>query len=386
MNSKLFSNNPTYLLIVSIIITTILIILLIGTIKLETNIEKRIFKIATEDIISISKNIKSSIETLLENSNDYVSTIQNNSLIQNKIESKLRIITTENIKYSYLLYKDKKGIFRFLADAAKPEVKAFVNQKFDVDNSKWINIYSTKKPTLINNTILQELSITYILPIVRNNEVELLLAIDFSINKVSEINKIINLMEKGLLSIIIIAFIFILILIIQLSKYKKIKKSAFVDTLTNVYNKNYLQQIKDNINLDTYVLAVLDIDFFKKINDNYGHDAGDMILKQLASILKTNVRDNDDTIIRFGGEEFILLIKKDENKNHNIALSVINRIFIQIQRNSFFISNDECIKVTASIGINLTPNKNRNFDKAFKSADEALYEAKESGRNNIKIA
>lgn len=386
MNLKLFSNNPIYLLTLSIIITSILIVLLFGTIKLEKDIEKRMFKIATEDIISISKNITSSIEYLLKSSDNYISTIQKNPMIQKDIESKLRILTTENIKYSYLLYKDQKGTFRFLADAAEPEVKAFLNQKFDVDNPNWLKVYKTKKPTLINHTILQELSITYIIPIIKNNEVKLLLAIDFSINKISEINKIIYLMEKGLLAIIIIAFTFILILIIQLYKYKKIKKSAFIDMLTNVFNKNYLHEMKDTIDLDKYILAVLDIDHFKKINDTYGHDSGDMILKQLASILKMNVRDKEDIIIRFGGEEFILLIKKDENKNHNIALNVINRIFVNIQRNSFFISNDDCIKVTASIGINLTPNKNKNFDKAFKSADEALYEAKESGRNNIKIA
>ncbi len=386
MNSKFFSNNPVYLLTLSIIITSILIVLLIGVIKVEKNIEKRMFKIATEDIISISENITISIQTLLKDSDNYISTIQNSSEIQKDIESKLRILTTENIKYTYLLYKDEKGIFRFLADAAKPDVKAFVNQKFDVDNPNWIKIYTTKKPTLINNTILQELSITYIIPIIKNNEVQLLLAIDFSVNKLFEINKIINLMEKGLLSIIIISFIFIFILVIQVIKYRKIKKSAYIDTLTDVYNKNYLHEMKDNIALNQYVLAILDIDFFKKINDTYGHDAGDMALKQLSSIIKMNIRDKEDIVIRFGGEEFILLIKKDENKKYNTSLNVINRIFSTIQNNDFSISSDESIKVTVSIGINVTPHENKNFDKAFKSADDALYIAKKSGRNNIKIA
>lgn len=386
MNSKLFSNNPIYLLTLSIIITSILIVLLFGIIKIEKNIEKRMFKIATEDIISISENITDSIKSILKDSDDYISEIQKNTEIQNEIESKMKILKTENIKYTYLLYKDKKSIFRFLVDTEESESKAFLNQKFDVDNPNWLKIYETKRATLIKHTILQELSITYIIPIIKDNEVKLLFAIDFSVNKISEINKIINLMEKGLLAIIIISFIFIFILVIQVSKYRKIKKSAFIDTLTNVYNKNYLHEMKDNIDLNSYVLAVLDIDFFKNINDSYGHDAGDMILKQLASIIKMNIRDNEDIVIRFGGEEFILLIKKDENKKHNVSLNVINRIFSNIQKNDFYITSDEAIRVTVSIGINVTPHENKTFDKAFKSADAALYIAKESGRNNIKIA
>jgi diguanylate cyclase (GGDEF)-like protein len=175
-----------------------------------------------------------------------------------------------------------------------------------------------------------------------------------------------------------------LILITQTIKYTMVKKSVYIDKLTEVYNRNYLQESENLINYSNYIMAALDIDHFKKINDSYGHIVGDKILKQLAQTINETIRKNDDIVIRYGGEEFLILIRT-KRENHAKALNSLDRIFQNIQNKKFFISDSESIKVTVSIGVNLNPQDSRTFSEAFKLADISLYNAKNKGRNQIEI-
>lgn len=383
MKAKFIIKNPLYLIVFSLLISICLAFLLYGTIKLEKKFENKMLDISISDVISISKNSSNEIYKLLKNSENYVKDIKHNTKLQNDIEKNLTLLLTKNIKYAYLLYKDKNGVFRFLADGAKDD-KAFLNQKFDIDSSKWLEVFEKKQPLLIKQPLLHQLSITYLIPILHNNEVKLILAIDFSIEKVEDINQIINNIKYVILTIIIIILLFIIALIIQTIRYISVKKTAFTDKLTNIYNRNYLQELKDFINLDDFILVTLDIDHFKKINDTYGHDTGDKVLRQVANILQICIRMNDDTVIRYGGEEFLLLIRR-KRKTHLDALNVLERVFTSIQEKEFKIQNNETLNVTVSIGVNLTPGKSRTFQDAFKLADIALYDAKNKGRNRIEI-
>ena len=342
-------------------------------------------EISTSDVISIANNNASFIEkSLYFSSGNYPKELETNFSLRKQIEEKLSLLLTSNIKYAYLIYRDERGIFRFLADGAKDDEKAFFNQKFDIDNSKWLEIFETKKNLIIEHEYLQQLCITYLIPIIKNNKVELILAIDFSTKKIEDINKIIDWMQNIIIAITIIVIIFLILLIIQVLKYIAIKKTAYTDKLTGIYNRNYLQDLENFINLNDYILATLDIDYFKIVNDTYGHDVGDKILAQTAQIIASTVKLKDDIIIRYGGEEFIILAKVNRKDNLN-ALNVIERIFVNIQKSEFYINNNEVINITVSIGVNLTPFKSRSFADAFKLTDIALYNAKNKGRNNIEI-
>ncbi len=384
MTNKFFIKNPIQIIFVTIIVSSILILLLLGTIRLEEKIEKKMLDISTYDVISITKNSAKLIENLLKFSHNYPEDIKRDKSLQKKIENSLEILPTKNIKYAYLLYRDYKGVFRFLADASSPDEKAIVNQKFDVDNKKWFDIYEKKEIQVIEHDVLHELSVTYLIPIFYKNEVKLILAIDFSIKKVADINNIIGLMKNAILGIIVITLIFLIILIIQTIKYLAVKKTAYVDNLTKVYNRNYLKELEDFINLNDYILATLDIDYFKKINDTYGHDIGDNILKEIANTISLSIRNSNDIIIRYGGEEFVLLVKISRDEPL-AALNVIERVFTNIQEKKFYINKKDYIDVTVSIGINIVPYKSKNFSDAFKLADIALYNAKNKGRNTIEI-
>ena len=384
MHKKPLFKNPFYMLVPIIVIASILLFLLLATMRLEKSIETKIFEISTSDVFSITHNSATYIETLLKESTHFSEDIKKNSFLQRKIEESLKTLLTPHIKYAYLLYRDNRGVFRFLSDASIHEEKAFIDQKLDVESPEWLQIYSTKEPLIIRHTLLQQLSISYLVPILNQGNVELILAIDFSIDKIEEINQIIHTIQNGILGVMSVIFAILIFVIIQTKRFSAVRRSAFIDKLTNVYNRNYLQKYEDFINLDDYILATLDIDYFKKVNDTYGHDVGDTILKQVASTILLTIRHKDDIVIRYGGEEFLILAKTRRD-GHLIALNMIERIFYAIQENAFAISDEESIKITVSIGVNLVPHKSRTFQEAFKLADIALYNAKTKGRNTIEI-
>uniref|UniRef100_UPI0040475D45 hypothetical protein n=1 Tax=Aliarcobacter sp. TaxID=2321116 RepID=UPI0040475D45 len=183
MKNKLFIRNPIYLIISTIVISFVLSLLLYGTVKLEQKIEDKMLEVSTADVLSIVNNSVDSIKKLLKNEN-YIKDIQTNNELHWKIENNLELLITPNIKYSYLIYKDEKGVFRFLADGASINEKAFINQKFDIDSKKWLDVFKIKKPLTIEHKYLHELSISYLFPILNSkNEVELILVIDFFCSK-----------------------------------------------------------------------------------------------------------------------------------------------------------------------------------------------------------
>jgi diguanylate cyclase (GGDEF)-like protein len=125
-------------------------------------------------------------------------------------------------------------------------------------------------------------------------------------------------------------------------------------------------------------IMMVDIDFFKLINDNYGHDIGDIAIKTIANTL-IDVVDEKDKVIRFGGEEFIVvLVDCTEERLNNTAEEI--RIAFSQQKIQ---ANSETFSKTVSIGTSLFPNKDKSFWKYVKQSDIALYKAKHSGRNRV---
>jgi len=153
------------------------------------------------------------------------------------------------------------------------------------------------------------------------------------------------------------------------------------DQLTGLYNRHKL--VEEGFKFfsklkrygDGFCVAILDIDFFKSINDTYGHLVGDEVLKSLANLLKTNVRI-EDLVARYGGEEFVIVFDRCKIEDAQLKADILR---MQIAR--LFPSD---IKITASFGITYAKlEKHDNFDDILKEADEALYKAKETGRNKV---
>ena len=158
------------------------------------------------------------------------------------------------------------------------------------------------------------------------------------------------------------------------------------DILTGLPNRNLLQdrltQAIKKAHRDKSVLAVLfvDIDKFKSINDTLGHDAGDVLLKSIASRMRTSVRETD-TVARLSGDEFIILF--DGCKDVSDVFIAIKKLLNAFHEPIFY--GNESFKVTMSIGVSVYPNDGENASKLLKNADLAMYRAKADGRNQYKF-
>lgn len=162
------------------------------------------------------------------------------------------------------------------------------------------------------------------------------------------------------------------------SVLKNFSDVLYVDQLTKAYNRHYFEKRKSKINSD-YVVIMIDIDRFKSINDTYGHKAGDVVLKEVACLLKKNIRQ-DDMLLRWGGEEFAIFFKG----NLDDAVILAERLRYLIESTPID-TGEHLINVTASFGISsLKPNE--SVHEAIIKADRMLYKAKNTGRNKVVYA
>ncbi len=168
-----------------------------------------------------------------------------------------------------------------------------------------------------------------------------------------------------------------------LENIQLITNHANRDFLTGLYNRRYFfenmhEYIENNENDEKFAVAMIDIDFFKKVNDTYGHDTGDEVIVQLSEILRTNT-NHRDLVSRFGGEEFCIVLKDIDQAN---ALAILERLRAEIETTTIITHKKETINFTVSIGATIY-NEEDGLDEAINQADMMLYKAKQNGRNQV---
>jgi diguanylate cyclase (GGDEF)-like protein/PAS domain S-box-containing protein len=167
----------------------------------------------------------------------------------------------------------------------------------------------------------------------------------------------------------------------------QIKHMAYHDALTNLPNRwyiqTYLQDYLENTETNTADLGLilLDLDRFKVINDNLGHDAGDLLLKEVSARLQLATGKRETFLARFGGDEFILLVPKLVNKEEIFRIC---ENITEVLRDSFEIFGQK-FTISASIGISLYPKDGKDLNTLIKNADLAMYDTKEKGRNGYRF-
>jgi diguanylate cyclase (GGDEF)-like protein len=172
---------------------------------------------------------------------------------------------------------------------------------------------------------------------------------------------------------------------------ERLKKLGLTDMLTGVNNRRFFDQrlIEEvgRAQRDNLVISCLffDVDYFKKVNDNHGHNEGDMVLREVASLIRMNLRSSD-VIARYGGEEFSAILN---NTDVDKAIEISERIRQSIEDREFEMSNGNSLRITTSIGIatmhagRYSINIDRLGQDLVQKSDQCLYEAKRSGRNRV---
>ncbi len=164
-----------------------------------------------------------------------------------------------------------------------------------------------------------------------------------------------------------------------------LRESTTRDPLTGLFNRRFLHDY-----LETAVFACLrrgshmgllmmDIDHFKEVNDTYGHDSGDVVLKEIARTISVSVRKSD-VLVRFGGEEFLLILNDVDEKH---VVDVAEKLRRKVELQTIVLPDGTPLKKTISIGVSVFPDDSEDIWECIKFADIALYEAKNTGRNRV---
>ena len=170
-----------------------------------------------------------------------------------------------------------------------------------------------------------------------------------------------------------------------ISMQKSIRNLVDKDTLTEIYNRryatNFLQKVleKAEVSGQPFAVCIGDIDFFKQVNDTYGHDMGDIVLKEVATLLKNSMIGNG-MAARFGGEEFLMIFDKIGKQEGAVILQETLEKLRQIE----FTCEDQKFSVTMTFGI-VDGNVELGQDALLKLADEKLYDGKQNGRNRVVV-
>jgi diguanylate cyclase (GGDEF)-like protein len=165
------------------------------------------------------------------------------------------------------------------------------------------------------------------------------------------------------------------------------ERRAIMDQLTGAFNRRYFEtRLEEELNLakrfrNSMCLIMFDIDFFKKVNDTYGHQAGDAVLQEVVVAAKSCL-SSADFLCRYGGEEFAVILSETKISE---AIDIAERIRKAVEEHTFY-SGETLINITISLGIAEYPEHAILKEAIIAKADGALYTAKRSGRNNTKIA
>lgn len=167
----------------------------------------------------------------------------------------------------------------------------------------------------------------------------------------------------------------------------QLRETSLRDGMTGLYNRRFLEEFIDKVMSqalrggETYSVLMLDVDFFKMVNDTYGHDVGDKVIIEIGKLLKDSIRESD-LAIRYGGEEFVVML---HNSNDTGTMKIAQKIHEDFAALVFDVGMGETMQKTMSIGICNFPKDADTIWKCIKFADTALYKAKTTGRNKIVI-
>ena len=157
-------------------------------------------------------------------------------------------------------------------------------------------------------------------------------------------------------------------------------EKSFIDSLTSVANRGGFDRRAERL-IGSFSIVTFDVDFFKKINDQWGHDAGDYVLIELAKIVRDKVIRQGDFFARTGGEEFTILLMNNSSEK---AGDVAERLRQTIEAHEFRFE-DKILNITVSVGVACRKHEEEDWRVVFKRADQALYSSKRAGRNSVTV-
>lgn len=207
----------------------------------------------------------------------------------------------------------------------------------------------------------------------------------FTFQMMKHFNLWVELVSPLLFATLVFIAMLIVKYLIKSKDFEQQYKLATTDGLTGLYNHRYFQEqmtsaLEHAKRYETeFSLIIIDIDYFKKFNDSFGHQCGDRVLRAVAQTLKKNVRATD-IVCRYGGEEMSIILP---NISHKDAVFTAQKLCKTVSEQEVRTNSDKTTNVTISLGVATFPKDAETVQDMIKSADERLYHAKENGRNQV---
>lgn len=320
---------------------------------------------------------------ITKNADESIALAQSSLSLATQINDKGQVLYAyRTLRQAYDYQENYKKSLRY----AKKEIELRKIIQKDKDDNELIlvkaNLHSHKLETELTS-LRKELKLEQLEISKKNNEIE----IAQQARKINELelikNKYFNVALACLLifCLLVVAFIY-RCFVASKERNVELNLLASRDPLTNCYNRrslfNFMNKYFDNTKVnDQCCIIMADIDHFKSVNDTYGHSAGDTVINGVANILQSCVRQQNDIVARFGGEEFCIVLDKISQDQ---AMSIAEKMRIKVQNNHF---GD--ITVTSSFGVSTLQFQARTPDELIEQADIALYKSKSLGRNQVTL-
>jgi|GEM_PF-3411774 len=308
-----------------------------------------------------------------------LATLRTDKAKRSELQRLLRYFKTPEIENLFVVAKSEKGRYRYLLDSeTDPQKRALFLQRFEPVSDVWDRTYGSGKKELHRHMENGRLWLTLTAPIVENGELVAVIGGDLSAKIRSDVEKRFTQIKTIMFGVAAVIVVMLVFGYIQIFYYFRGRSKSFVDPLTGAYNRKFLYEVLANGEYADYQIIMYDVDHFKRVNDSYGHDVGDEVLKLLTTRIGRLLRE-EDYLVRFGGEEFIVFL-------HTRDLSRVKEVALRIKKSietSPLVIGDNILSLTISVGINAEAQKSPNIDAAIEKADEQLYCAKHAGRNRI---
>ncbi|AOR24564.1 sensor domain-containing diguanylate cyclase [Clostridium taeniosporum] len=341
-----------------------------------------------EEKANVYRELYNKIERISELGKEIISILDIDKLLYTIYVEVKKLITTDI--FGIGLFNEEKNSLDYKLFIDNGKFKNLCSISIDNKNSFGVYCFNTKQEILINNIeneyteYVKEFSvkkyknipesILYIPIIIKNKSIGVMSVQSYKKNEYTKN----DLNELKILSS------YIAIALENGKLFNKVEHFAKYDSLTGMFNRNVILDKGENIlnnKLETkqnFSIIMIDVDYFKQINDNYGHDIGDIVLKDVSEIIRNEIRSTD-FLGRYGGEEFLVLLP---NINLVEAKKIAERIRKSVEDNKYYyLTSKKHNRITLSLGVYEFDENEFDFFEGVKKADKALYRAKSLGRN-----
>jgi len=346
------------------------------------NFENRLkLTLLSQSIDGIDASSDKLIEKIVKDDPNFLEKNIRYDELRKKNEEYLREFKNRNISSIYVLFMYNGKSFILLdSKNDKNNSKIEIFQPEDRDMKYILKARDTKEKQIYIQKNIENLGFTFIKPIVINDIAEAFLIIDYTQKSYNSLVSLLTISSKLIITFLFLIAVLLSILILIFLRNTYIKNRLYINPKTGTFYRNYLSDNYEKIDFTKYYIALADIDFFKRINDLYGHKIGDEILNSIMKKITKKLSSND-IFIQYGGEEFLLFICKKKLSIDEFKIKMedirdlVESLNIKVK--------DETIKVTISIGAFIQTNLATSLQDAIQKADTALYTSKHTGKNKI---